>query len=86
MLSFLKFLVDEKDEVSIQKVAELIAQTMGLEKSLRFDTSAADGQYKKTASNAKLRKFLPGFTFLPIEDGIAHAVQWFIQNYSAARK
>lgn len=35
----------------------------------QFDTSKADGQFKKTASNAKLRQLLPDFKFTPISEG-----------------
>jgi len=35
----------------------------------QFDTTKADGQYKKTASNAKLRKYLPNYKFTPFQDG-----------------
>lgn len=34
---------------------------------MKFDTSKADGQYKKTASNTKLRKYLPDFKFTPFK-------------------
>lgn len=30
---------------------------------VKYDTSKSDGQFKKTASNAKLRKYLPDFKF-----------------------
>lgn len=29
----------------------------------------ADGQFKKTASNATLRKYLPDFKFTPFDEG-----------------
>lgn len=51
-----------------------------------FDTSKADGQYKKTASNKKLRSYLPDFKFTPIRQGIKTTVDWFIDNYEEARK
>lgn len=35
----------------------------------KFDTTKADGQFKKTASNAKLRRYLPGFQFTPFKQG-----------------
>lgn len=35
----------------------------------QYDTSKADGQFKKTASNAKLRKRLPDFKFTPFKTG-----------------
>lgn len=38
---------------------------------LQFDSSKADGQFKKTASNAKLRRYLPHFKFTPFNQGEA---------------
>lgn len=35
----------------------------------QFDTTLSDGQMKKTASNAKLRRYLPDFTFTPLKEG-----------------
>jgi GDP-L-fucose synthase len=45
-----------------------------------------DGQFKKTASNAKLRSLLPDYKFKPIKEGIAEACKWFMDNYDTARK
>lgn len=50
-----------------------------------YDTSAADGQYKKTANNAKLRKYLPDFQFTPFNQAIKDTVDWYIENYDRAR-
>lgn len=36
----------------------------------QFDTTKSDGQFKKTASNAKLRRLLPDFKFTPIREGV----------------
>ena len=35
----------------------------------QYDTTRADGQFKKTASNKKLRSYLPDFQFTPFEEG-----------------
>ena len=35
----------------------------------RVPCSKSDGQFKKTASNAKLRRHLPDFTFTPFDQG-----------------
>jgi len=77
---------DEEHEVEIKQIASLIANAMGYEKGLKFDTSKADGQYKKTASNRKLRTYLPDYKFKSIEEGIKESVDWFVANYDAARK
>lgn len=35
----------------------------------QFDTTLSDGQIKKTVSIAKLRSYLPDFTFTPLREG-----------------
>jgi len=80
------FSVGEEDEVSIGQVAELIKKGMGFEGKLVFDTSKADGQYKKTASNKKLLSLIPGFKFTPFEEAVNATCKWFLANYETARK
>ncbi|KAJ3583766.1 hypothetical protein NHX12_015588 [Muraenolepis orangiensis] len=50
-----------------------------------YDTSLSDGQLKKTANNAKLRSYLPDFTFTPLREGIKMTCDWFVKNYDTAR-
>ena len=78
--------VDEAAEVSIKDVALLVAKGMEFEGEVVFDTSKADGQFKKTASNLKLRKYLPDYKFKPMDEGIAETCKWFLDNYEKARK
>lgn len=78
--------VDEKDEYSIEQVARAVARAFDYEEHLVFDHTKADGQFKKTASNAKLRKYLPDYKFTPLEEGIKTTVDWFNANYEIARK
>ena len=40
---------------------------MKFEGNIVFDTSKSDGQFKKTASNRKLRELYPDFKFTPID-------------------
>lgn len=82
---FIFDIVDESQEVTISQVAETIAQAFNFKGKLVYNTSAADGQYKKTASNAKLRKYLPDFQFTPFNQAIKDTVDWYIQNYDQAR-
>jgi len=44
---------------------------------VQYDLSKADGQFKKTASNAKLMKLQPDFKFTPIRQGKMNCVLVF---------
>ncbi|XP_077301020.1 GDP-L-fucose synthase-like protein isoform X2 [Arctopsyche grandis] len=78
--------VDEVDEVSIAEAAEVIKKSINFKGDLSYDTSKPDGQYKKTASNKKLRSHLPNFQFTKFEDAMKESVQWYIDNKDSARK
>ncbi|KAF5291844.1 hypothetical protein FQA39_LY14181 [Lamprigera yunnana] len=77
--------VDEEAEVTIREVAESLSKAFDYKNEIVFDTTKADGQYKKTASNAKLRRYLPDFKFTPFETAIKETVDWFRVNYKVAR-
>jgi len=78
--------VGEEDEVSIHDVAKMITESMDFKGKLICDTSKSDGQFKKTASNSKLRKYKADYKFKPIQEGIKESVDWFVENYDTARK
>jgi len=78
--------VDESAEVSIAQLAESIAKAFEFKGKIVFDTSKADGQYKKTASNKKLREHLPEFNFIDFDKAIKESVEWYLENYAQARK
>ncbi|KAF9353642.1 GDP-L-fucose synthase [Mortierella sp. NVP85] len=78
--------VPEEQEVSIKDVAEAIVTAMDYKEGLKFDTTKADGQYKKTASNKKLMTLNPDFEFTPFKDALQETVEWFTANYDSIRK
>uniref|UniRef100_A0A7S1C235 GDP-L-fucose synthase n=1 Tax=Corethron hystrix TaxID=216773 RepID=A0A7S1C235_9STRA len=78
--------VDEEAEVSIKDVALEVVKAMKFEGEVLYDTTKADGQFKKTASNKKLRSHLPDHKFVSIQEGIQKSVDWFVENYDTARK
>lgn len=78
--------VDEAQEVTIYQVAEAIAKAFGFKGKLECDTTKADGQFKKTASNQKLRSLLPNFKFSNFDEAIQASVDWFINHNDEARK
>jgi GDP-L-fucose synthase len=77
--------VGEEDEVSIKQAAEAVVKGMKFAGEVVYDTSKADGQYRKVASNAKLRKYLPDYKFTSIEDGLKETCEWFEANYETSR-
>merc|ERR1711909_78233 len=77
---------DEEDEVSIKEVAEMILEAFEFKGEVKFLTDKADGQFKKTASNAKLRKYLPDFKFVPTKVAIQETVDWYVENFATARR
>ena len=81
--------VDPADEISIAQVVRHIADAMGLDNDIVYDLSQPDGQFKKTADNAKFKRLYgnkSSFMFTPVRQGIQETVRWFVQNYDLARK
>uniref|UniRef100_A0A914ZTP3 GDP-L-fucose synthase n=1 Tax=Parascaris univalens TaxID=6257 RepID=A0A914ZTP3_PARUN len=78
--------VGEEDEVSIMDAVNSIVKAFDFKGEIVQDKSKADGQFKKTASNAKLRRYLPHFKFTPFDVAIKESVDWFAANYEDARK
>ncbi|XP_049925115.1 GDP-L-fucose synthase-like [Epinephelus moara] len=77
--------VGEEDEISIKEAEDMIADSLDFKGKIHFDTTLSDGQMKKTASNAKLRRYLPDFTFTPLKEAIKLTCDWFVANYDNAR-
>lgn len=61
--------VGEDEEVSIKQVADSIVKALDFKGEYTFDTSRADGQFRKPASNKKLLDLIGGFQFTPFEQG-----------------
>jgi len=78
--------VGEEDEVSISDVAHAVAEAMNFKGKVVMDSSKSDGQFKKTASNKKLKALYPDFKFTPFKEAVKKSVEWFEQNYDIARK
>lgn len=78
--------VGEEDEVSISDVVTMVTEAMDFKGDIVYDSSKSDGQYKKTASNAKLKSYLPNFQFTNMQEAIRNTVHWFSKNYETARK
>jgi len=78
--------VDEQDEVSISDAADMVVRHMNHTAGVEYDTSYSDGQFKKTASTAKLRTLWPDFKFTPMDKAVQETCRWFEDNFETARK
>ncbi|KAG5278177.1 hypothetical protein AALO_G00096050 [Alosa alosa] len=78
--------VGEEDELSIKEAAQRVVEALQFKGEVIYDSSKADGQFKKTASNDKLRRYLPDFKFTPFNTAIKETCDWFVANYDKARK
>jgi len=79
--------VPEEDETSIEEVGRLIARCFNYEHRVVFDTSYADGQYKKTVSTKKWEEFVKDdpISYTSIQHGISDTVDWFLMNENTCR-
>ncbi|CAL4164248.1 unnamed protein product, partial [Meganyctiphanes norvegica] len=77
--------VAKDEEVSIQELAEMIADAFDFEGEIVYDKSKSDGKLKRTTTNTKLRKYLPDYKFKPLQEGIKETVDWFKTNYPNVR-
>ncbi|EAU83911.2 GDP-L-fucose synthetase [Coprinopsis cinerea okayama7 len=77
--------VGEDEEVSIKEVADAIVKAMDFNGEYSFDTSRADGQFRKPASNKKLLSLIGDFEFTPFQQALDLTAKWFLENYDTAR-
>jgi len=77
--------VGEDEEVSIKEVTDAIVKAIGFQGQYTFDTTRADGQFRKPASNKKLLSLIGEFQFTPFSEALDLTVKWFINNYANAR-
>ncbi|KAI0986161.1 hypothetical protein GJ496_006966 [Pomphorhynchus laevis] len=78
-------ILSPSEEYSIGDVAQQIADIMEFKKPIKFDTSKADGQFQKTASNEKLMSLYPTFKFTPFNEALKNTCNWFEENIRYAR-
>ena len=73
-------------EISIFDLVDLLVKEFNFKGKVIFDNTKPDGQFRKPSDNSKLKSYLPNFEFTPIEEGLKETVEWFIKNYTYARK
>lgn len=72
-------------EVSIAELVATITRNMGFTGTVLFDKTKPDGQFRKPSDSKTLKKILPDFTFLTLDEGLLRTIEWFIKNYPKIR-
>lgn len=73
-------------EVSILDMVEMVAKKMGFKGKIILNSDKPDGQFRKPSDTSKLEKYLPDFSWTPLEVGIEKSINWFESNYETLRK
>eukprot|EP01071_Lankesteria_metandrocarpae_P008206 Lankesteria_metandrocarpae@DN4902_c0_g1_i3.p1 len=75
---------NEEDEVSIEHLAHYVATQLDYVEHITWDTTKADGVYRKTASNASLRAFLKieQLHVLQLHTGVKLTADWFQKAFA----
>ena len=79
-------LFGNEDEVTIKYAVNLIVKHMGFIGKVVWDTDKPTGQFRKPASNKKLRSYLPDYQFTSLDEGLGETIEWFNSNYKEIRK
>jgi GDP-L-fucose synthase len=77
-------MIPPHNECSILDIAMIIAETMNLPlEYIKFDTTKANGQFKKTADTTSLAKLNHNIDFTDIKDGLKNTIEWFCDYYDS---
>ena len=71
-------IVSPGETVKIREVVELIAQIMGFEGKIVFDSSKPEGIMRKNTDNGVFRQYFPDFKFTPLKEGLTKTIAEYI--------
>ena len=78
--------VGSSNEISIKNTAEIIANKLGYEGRINWDTTKPAGQFKKPSDKSKMTSL--GWTeeqYTPFDEGIEKTCEWFLKEYPNIR-
>lgn len=67
-------------ELSVCKLAKLVAKCVGYSGSIKWDTSRPDGQLRKRLDTQLQEAILGPYEFTPLEVGISRTIEWYKGN------
>lgn len=68
------------DGITIRMLAEAVARAMDYQGPILFDSAQPEGVLVKRLRSTRSSSHFPGFSFTPLEIGLAETVQWFLRN------
>jgi GDP-L-fucose synthase len=71
-------------ETSIRETAELVAELVGFQGSIVWDTSMPNGQPRRSLDPSRARELFGFEAKTPLRDGIARTVAWYREHAHAA--
>lgn len=73
------------EDIAIGDLAKLIADIVGYNGRIRFDTSKPDGTPRKLMDVSRLSR-MGWRASIPLEDGIRQTYRWFLENHTCLRE
>jgi GDP-L-fucose synthase len=70
-------------ETSIREVAELVAEQVGFEGEIVWDTSMPNGQPRRSLDASRARELFGFAARTPLRDGVARTVAWYREHAQA---
>jgi len=77
--------IGNTEQVSIKKLALIIAEEIGFEGGINFDTTKPNGQFEKPSSNAFLRSLGCNIEYTSLRDGLKETINSFKNRYPNVR-
>lgn len=75
------FNVANEENLSIKEMAMIGLRAMDADNiNIKFDETKPDGQYRKDVSIEKLKKYIPDFKSITLEDGIKRTYKYLLTN------
>lgn len=72
------------EERPIRDLVEMIAQLVGFEGEIRWDSSKPDGQPRRRVDPSRAQKFFGFEAAVRFEDGLSRTIEWYLANTEAA--
>lgn len=73
-------------EVTIKETVETIAELVGFEGELRWDSSKPDGQPRRAVDGSRATRLLEWTPSMPFETGLRETIDWYRDNRAEAER